>query len=59
MNDYSRKNQGGIIGKTITQNTTKNDERKQCDSKHNTLKIYLAEENIFPIPLGSFIKPTR
>ena len=38
-NDDSRKNQGGILGKTMTQNTTKNDKWEQCDTKHNALKI--------------------
>ncbi len=43
-NDDSRKNQGGIIGKTMTQNTTKNDKREQCDTKHNALKIYVTRK---------------
>ena len=29
----------------MTQNTTKNDKREQCDTKNNALKLYLAEEN--------------
>ena len=44
FNDDSRKNQGRIIGKTMTQNTTKNDKREQCDTKdtkHNVLKTYM------------------
>jgi hypothetical protein len=40
------KNQGGIIGKTMTQNTTKHDKWEQCDTKHSALKTYLAGENI-------------
>jgi hypothetical protein len=39
-NDDSCKNQGGIIGKTMTQNTTKTDKQEQCDTKLNALKIY-------------------
>ena len=33
----------------MTQHTTKNDKREQCDTKHNALKINLAGE-IFPDP---------
>ena len=56
-NDDSRKNQGGIIGKTMTQNTTKNDKREQCDTKHNALKIYLTRKNLLRRTL--FLQPTR
>jgi hypothetical protein len=41
------------LGKTMTQNTTKNDKREQStqnSTKLNALKIYLAGENIFRIP---------
>ncbi len=40
----------------MTQNTTKNDKREQCDTKHNALKTYLVGENIFRILL---LQPTR
>jgi hypothetical protein len=50
-NDVSRKNQGGIIGKTMTQNTTKNDKREQCDTTHNALKIYLTRKKFTPYPV--------
>ena len=44
-------------GSDMTQNTTRNDKREQCDTKHNnTIKIYLAGENIFRI---LFLQPTR
>ncbi len=44
------------IGNTMTQNTTKNDKREQCDTKHNSLKIiYLKRQKIYssvsyPVP---------
>ena len=38
----------------MTQNTTKNDKREQCDTKHNALKIYLTRKNLLrrtrPVP---------
>jgi hypothetical protein len=52
-NDDSCKNQGGIIGKTMTQTTTKNGKREQCDTKHNALKIYLTRKFYsvsYPVP---------
>ena len=39
----------------MTQNTTNDNKQEQCDKKHNALKIYLAEENIYRIPL---LQPT-
>ncbi len=37
----------------MTQNTTKNDKREQCDTKHNALKIYLTRKIYsvsYPVP---------
>ena len=41
----------------MTQNTTKNDKREQCDTKHNALKIYLTRKNLLRRTL--FLQPTR
>ena len=35
----------------MTQNTTKNDKREQCDTKHNALKIYLTRKKFTPYPV--------
>jgi hypothetical protein len=32
----------------MTQNTTKNDKREQCDTKHNAPKIYLMRKKFTP-----------
>jgi hypothetical protein len=37
--------------KNMTQNTTQNDKREQCDTKHSTLKIYLTRKNFTPYPV--------
>ena len=49
--DDSHKNHGGIIGKTMTQNSTKNDKQEQCDTKHNAMKINLTRKiTPYPVP---------
>ena len=50
-NDDSQK-KGGIIGKTMTQNTTNNDKREQCDTNYQRTENLFNEKKftLHPVP---------